>query len=103
MRGELEDMSWPSPPPVTAEEDEAWSELADRMADRIAERLADAPDDRPLLTAKDVAARLRLSERATRDLMAGENPRLPSVLVGPNKARRVRPADLDAYVEEARS
>ncbi len=99
MRGDLEDMSWPSPP-ITAQEDEAW----ERLADLIAARLADAPDDRPLLTIQQVAERLAISPRTARDLTlsrGGEEPRLRSVLVA-DGARRVLPADLDAYVEARR-
>jgi hypothetical protein len=104
-------MSWPSPPgpwgvPVTPQEDEAWQELADRIADRVADRLAVAPDDRPLLTVKGIAERLSISDRSARGLVNGEDgkpPKLRSVLVGPGEgARRVIPADLDAFVETQR-
>ena len=111
MRGELEDMSWPTPGPPSEKEDEAFEELAARLAlklaeplaDQIAERLADSPDDRPLLTINDVAARLNCSRRTANDLLLGENPRIPSVLVGAaGGGRRVFPADLEAYLDSVR-
>lgn len=74
------------------------------VADRIAERLAGAPDDRPLLTINQVAERLALSARTVRDLLVerdGRPPRLKSIVVA-DGARRIHPADLDAYVESQR-
>jgi AraC-like DNA-binding protein len=96
----LEDASWPVQPPVTPQEDDAW----DRIADRIAERIAGAPDDRPLLTINQVAERLALSPRTVRDLLYerdGRPPQLKSIVVA-DGARRIHPADLDAYVESRR-
>lgn len=103
MRGELEDMSWPTPPadPQHPEDDPAWVE---RLADAIAARLADLPDDRPLLTIAQAAERLALSPRTTRDLCYprdGQPPRLKSIVVA-DGARRIHPADLDEYVESQR-
>jgi excisionase family DNA binding protein len=51
-----------------------------------------------LLTVKDVAARLSLSERRVRQMLQAEE--LPSMKVG--GVRRVDPAALDAYVDACR-
>jgi excisionase family DNA binding protein len=51
-----------------------------------------------LLTVKDVAARLSLSERRVRQMLQAEE--LPSMKVG--GVRRVDPAELDRYVESCR-
>lgn len=53
-------------------------------------------DDRPLLSAAEVAERLNIGTRTVwKMLKAGD---IPSIKVG--QLRRVRPADLDAYVAQ---
>ena len=72
----------------------------DLLADAIADRLR-APDDRPLLSPKELAQRLSVSERTARELVNGSKgkpPKIPSLVVG-DGSRRIRPADVDAYLE----
>lgn len=91
--------------PVTPEEDEAWEALAERLAAKVAEHLREEHDARPLLTTDEVAARLNISPKSARDLVAwrnGKRPRLESIVIGEG-ARRVEQAALDAYMESRRA
>jgi len=81
-------------------------QFATLVAFRVAERIGRTPtsDDRPLLSLSEVGGRLGIAERSARALVAresGRGPRLRSVLVG--GARRVEPAELDAYIASLRS
>jgi excisionase family DNA binding protein len=67
--------------------------LADEIADKVAARLGASTQ---LLTIRQVAERLAVSERTVYALTAGDPPELRSVLVG--GSRRVEVAALDAYV-----
>lgn len=103
--------------PVTPEEDEAWDALAERLAEKVAAKLErpdeallsfiaglERPDDRPLLSVKEAAARLGISEKSMRDLVnrkGNRPPRIPSVVIG-DGARRIEPAALDAYIAQGR-
>lgn len=72
----------------------------DQLADAIADRLR-LPDDRALLSPKELAQRLSISERGARELVNGSKgkpPKIPSIIVG-DGSRRIRPADVDAYLE----
>lgn len=89
--------------PVTPQEDEAWDALAERLAEKVAAKL-EIPDDRPLLSVKEAAARLGISEKSMRDLVNRKGdraPRIPSVVIG-DGARRIEPATLDAYIAQGR-
>lgn len=68
----------------------------DALAERIAARIA-PPDDRPLLSVKQLAERLSVSERTARDLV--DRKVIPSMLVG-DRSRRIAPADVEAYLRE---
>jgi predicted DNA-binding transcriptional regulator AlpA len=55
-----------------------------------------------LLTASEVAARLRVSKAWVFDHSTGRHrPVLPSIKLG--KARRYRPEDIDAFIEQCRA
>ena len=72
---------------------------ADLIADAVVARLREELDTRPLLTPKTLAERLAVSERTARELL-GQGV-IPSFTVGePGKetGRRIRPADVDAYI-----
>lgn len=72
----------------------------DDLAAKIAERLK-VPDERPLLSPKDLAARLAVSERTARTMIAegpnGEPPKIPSFVIA-DGARRIDPRAVDAYL-----
>ena len=71
----------------------------DLLAEKIAERVARPPDERPLLSARDIAARLGIGEREAREKIK-EGGIIPSMKVG--GLRRVEPAVFDAYLESLR-
>lgn len=57
---------------------------------------ADNPADDPLLSYKEVAARLRIGNRSAQRLMA--SGAFPVIRIAP-QTLRVDPADLDAYIK----
>jgi excisionase family DNA binding protein len=67
------------------------------IADAVAERLAPR-DDRPLLSQRQVAERLGVSERTVRDLLASGELRSFKV----RGTRKVHPVDVDALIGRAR-
>lgn len=67
-------------------------ELADRLAEQLAERLNRAPQ--PLLSPKQVARLLSLSDRQVRNLLSSRV--LPSLKI--EGSRRVTQEAFDAYV-----
>jgi excisionase family DNA binding protein len=67
--------------------------IADAVADRLAPR-----DDRPLLSQRQVAERLGVSERTVRDLLASGELRSFKV----RGTRKVHPVDVDALIGRAR-
>ena len=73
----------------------------DLLAEKIAERvsLPAPPDERPLLSARNIAARLGIGEREAREKIK-EGGVIPSMKVG--GLRRVEPAVFDAYLESLR-
>lgn len=71
----------------------------DLLAEKIAERVAPPPDDRPLLSPRDIAARLNISEREAREKVK-EGGVIPSIKVG--GLRRVEAAVFDRYVASLR-
>lgn len=74
--------------------------LAEAVAAKVAERLNDH-DDRPLLTPRDLAARLGIAERTAKGLLYPvEKAQIRSFMVGGQ--RRVAPADVDRYVAAQR-
>jgi excisionase family DNA binding protein len=68
----------------------------DVLADKVAQRLRAQNDTRPYMSVKEAGVRLGLKERTVREMVA--DGRLKSVVVGTG-ARRIRPVDLDEYVE----
>lgn len=89
---------------MTAVEQEYLDKLAEAFTERVLANLNAARDDRPLLTVKEAAERLGISEKSMRDLInepRGRKPRIRSVVIG-DGARRIEPAEIDVYLAERR-
>lgn len=71
----------------------------DRFAQAVVDRLRAERDDRPLLSPKELASRLGVSERTARELIGAGT--IPSVTVAKG-ARRVEQAAVDAYLAARR-
>jgi excisionase family DNA binding protein len=74
-----------------------------KAANKLADALNAAEERRSFFTAKTLAVYLGLSERTVRDLIASKDDRppvIPSYKVA--GARRIRPEDVDAYLETVR-
>jgi DNA-binding transcriptional regulator YhcF (GntR family) len=77
-------------------------QLADEIAAKVVERLRGVGDERPLLSTRDLADRLRIAPRTAADLLTPlGSAKIPSFLVGGQ--RRIAPADFDAYIAAQRN
>jgi excisionase family DNA binding protein len=68
----------------------------DALADKVAERVAERIVDRPLYSPNTLAVKLELTPRTVRQMLA--DGVIPSFVVG-QTARRIDPAEVDAYLE----
>jgi hypothetical protein len=85
---------------VTAQEQEFLERLSETVKDAVSEALG-ARDDRPMLTVPQAALRMGISERSTKAMLVGANPKLKSIKVGPSEGSRViPPAEIDGYLRE---
>jgi excisionase family DNA binding protein len=65
------------------------------IADEVVARLRAERDERPLLSPKELAARLGISDRTVRSMI--ESGRMPSLKIG--GLTKVEPAEVDAYLD----
>jgi hypothetical protein len=75
--------------------------LSQRVAAKIIDAVGPPPDERPLLTLNQVAARLGMSRRSIDDMVLADPPKMESIVVGSSddpRSRRVEPAELDRYI-----
>lgn len=83
---------------MTAKDTKYLTGMFEELKTELLVALAAKPDDRPLLTSKDVAVRLGVNERTARNYI--ESGRLASVKI--EGVRRVEPRVLDAFVASGR-
>lgn len=84
--------------PVTLPEQEYLDGLAKNIAREVLAGMREENDERPLLSARDVARRVGVNERTARGWI--ESGRLASVKI--EGVRRVEPAKLDEFVNAGR-
>jgi len=75
-------------------------ELAAELAPHLRDLLDGARNQRRLLSPKEAAEVLGLSERTVRGLVGGQKPRIPSFKV--EGSRKIEPAAIDAFIAERR-
>jgi excisionase family DNA binding protein len=78
-------------------------EFAERIAEMTAARLQRVVDGRPLYSPRTLAERLDMSERTVREMLARGTIPSFTVGVGGGTQRRVRPEDVDAYLDARRA
>lgn len=85
---------------------DAEREYLDGLMATLAEELRkalDQRDGRPLLPLVDAAKRIGISERSLREMVAGPDPKIASLKVGPSEGTRVfEQVELDRYIDERR-
>jgi excisionase family DNA binding protein len=64
----------------------------------ITQRPESKPTPPALMTVEEAARYLAISRSRMFELLAGPNPAIPSLTIGPRQ-RRIRVADLDDYIE----
>lgn len=76
--------------------------FADEVSSQVAAKLAaEQPVTQRLLTSEEAGVMLGVSERAVRTLIAGDDPAIPSVVVGKG-AKRIELAAVEAYIASLR-